>query len=94
MAVCPSCDRDMTTASSCTDTAYAAPYTDIEARCRDCNVAAGGLHHPGCLVGRCAVCGMVHEHHAHKIARDLERRPRVEGPRQPPRPHGWGTTAA
>jgi hypothetical protein len=27
------------------------------ARCHDCNVAPGGLHHPGCDVERCPRCG-------------------------------------
>jgi hypothetical protein len=26
-------------------------------RCRDCNVAPGGFHHPGCDVERCPKCG-------------------------------------
>jgi hypothetical protein len=26
-------------------------------RCRNCNVAPGGLHHAGCDVERCPICG-------------------------------------
>jgi hypothetical protein len=26
-------------------------------RCRDCGVSTGGVHHPGCCVEECPVCG-------------------------------------
>lgn len=26
-------------------------------RCHDCNVAIGGIHHPGCDMEECPVCG-------------------------------------
>lgn len=70
MAVCDLCDREMTSASSCTVTelhACGAPYTlspyspDPRAggspRCGDCGVEPGGFHHIGCDLQRCPRCG-------------------------------------
>lgn len=28
-----------------------------EGRCRDCNIAPGGYHHPGCDMEKCPDCG-------------------------------------
>lgn len=70
MAVCDLCDREMTSASSCTVTelhARGTPYTlspyspDPRAtgspRCGDCGVEPGGFHHIGCDLQRCPRCG-------------------------------------
>lgn len=33
------------------------PYDGPGERCHDCNIARGGLHHPGCDMERCPACG-------------------------------------
>ncbi len=71
MHQCPHCGLDMATADSCTVDAVhqhgrhipLAPYgreqgwRSQSARCRDCGVARGGFHHPGCDLQRCPACG-------------------------------------
>lgn len=71
-AVCPACRADMTEAFSCLleqrpgvtfygqDAPgadwYAALVEGLPARCRDCQVALGGVHHPGCCIAQCLTC--------------------------------------
>jgi hypothetical protein len=73
MALCEDCGREMRETDSCTveevllpDGLYARVRYGAETedwgalngrRCHDCNVAPGGLHHPGCDVDRCPRCG-------------------------------------
>lgn len=61
--VCDKCGQDMTkTTKTCrvepiqfkTKSLAQLPYQGK--RCRDCNVAKGGVHHPGCGVERCPKC--------------------------------------
>ena len=69
MAVCDWCEREMTTAESCTVTALHQDGLVVDmitwggergwaarARCGDCNVMPGRFHHPGCDVQQCPVC--------------------------------------
>lgn len=60
MAICQECKQEMTEAQDCTareawSIAYDPP--DPKWRCHDCNVRAGGKHHPGCDMERCPTCG-------------------------------------
>ena len=71
MAVCSWCDGEMTTAISCTVSAFhrkgrrfdLIPFGDEPDRrasgdrCGDCGVIRGGWHHPGCDLQRCPACG-------------------------------------
>lgn len=70
MATCRWCDQEMTQARSCTVDALHRGGERIEmvrwgdetgwrarTRCHDCGVAPGALHHPGCDIQQCAVCG-------------------------------------
>ena len=66
MAICVDCEREMTTAASCTVTAL--HIRDLpfplsrhrrsgDGRCGDCGVEPGGYHHLGCDLARCPRCG-------------------------------------
>lgn len=64
IATCSTCHRVMAGAS-CTDT-RAHPFgaepgwpsgETPDWPCHDCGTPPGGLHHPGCAVARCTVCG-------------------------------------
>lgn len=72
MAVCAWCRNETTTGASCTVGALhvraqhfdlarfgreRGPYRSRTARCGDCGVAIGGLHHPSCDLQRCPRCG-------------------------------------
>lgn len=68
MAICESCNQEMTTADACTLKTYGdfvdeveryrIPYDGLDGeRCHDCNVVKGALHHPGCDVEICPCCG-------------------------------------
>jgi hypothetical protein len=65
---CGRCEQPFATADTCTPDPAAVPYGDeregwaevgVEppARCHDCNVPLGGLHHGFCDVEVCAGCG-------------------------------------
>lgn len=70
MAICHFCKQEMLETDSCTIRVYddieGGPFERIPfgaesppwpgARCHDCGVKRGGLHHPGCDVERCPSC--------------------------------------
>ncbi len=72
MAECWFCHREMTTADSCSDqhlTADGMRYEMVRfgeeedwtapeesARCGDCGVVPGGIHHPNCDIQQCPLC--------------------------------------
>lgn len=72
MAICKYCKKEMTGSDSCVKLMIIiagknyAPikYGDEPSdwsrggkyRCHDCNITAGGYHHPGCDVERCPKC--------------------------------------
>ena len=62
MAICGTCDQEMTSSAGCTDPEYIIgegtyeriPYgSDRDRPCHDCAVPPGALHHPGCDAERC-----------------------------------------
>ena len=72
MATCSFCEREMTTAASCGVEHFhrggepvALPrygrrggsLFSTGIRCGDCGVTRGGVHHPGCDIARCPICG-------------------------------------
>lgn len=66
MAICVDCEREMTTAASCTVTTLhigdltfpmARHRRGGDGRCGDCGVEPGGYHHLGCDLARCPRCG-------------------------------------
>ena len=66
MAICVHCEREMTTAASCTVTTLHIGDTPFPmarhrrqgtGRCGDCGVEPGGYHHLGCDLASCARCG-------------------------------------
>jgi hypothetical protein len=73
MAVCEVCKQEMTEVDGCVQTMYvlknrtrvlALPYVggwgnpEEGDRCHDCNCKPGQLHHNGCDVERCPICGL------------------------------------
>jgi len=69
MVKCELCSKEMTSkkTTSCVDGKIMiggieydpVPYEDDEGRrCHDCNIAPGGIHHPGCDWEKCPKCGM------------------------------------
>jgi hypothetical protein len=69
MSKCKFCEQEMTAPETVDCTAnrsvrflrgkrrsLAVPHSG-PARCHDCNVAAGGYHHPGCDAEECPRCG-------------------------------------
>ena len=62
MAVCTYCKNEMTSGASCTVDALhrlgiAWKLERARRACGDCGVAPGGLHHLGCDMQRCPLCG-------------------------------------
>lgn len=71
MSECQLCGREMTTADSCALEALhqngrrfplarlgqESGWRGRAERCGDCGIARGGLHHPGCDLQDCPVCG-------------------------------------
>ena len=67
MAICTECGQDMSSKDVISCKAdVKVDFGDIVSdpipyegpgRCHDCNVAKGGIHHPGCDSERCPKCG-------------------------------------
>ena len=66
MAKCKDCEQEMQTADSCTwpvvviegkEYQRNTEYHDINDRCHDCGIVNGKIHHLGCDMERCPVCG-------------------------------------
>ena len=67
MAICEVCNREMLTADSCLEDQNRIPYgmetvwdkyniKNLSARCDDCNVKLGSIHHKDCDVEECSNC--------------------------------------
>lgn len=64
-AICKGCKREMAPGVSCLVGNFRgeppriryAPADGSKRNCHDCNCPAGGLHHPGCDMAICPVCG-------------------------------------
>jgi hypothetical protein len=71
MAICSTCNQEMTKADGCTLRTITLdgvvhdriPHGDgsawgpAKARCSDCGVEPGKIHHPGCQYEQCPACG-------------------------------------
>ncbi len=67
MATCNDCEKEMKTADSCTHTKIRyngrwldrsrKHFNERDGRCHDCGIKHDGIHHFGCDVERCPVCG-------------------------------------
>ena len=104
MATCSYCELEMTLADGCVDTPIVIQgrsYRPIryghepglhraQYRCHDCGVLPGQVHHHGCDVERCPVCGgqsiacdcvwVGEEHLSDEWIEELERRFLLVGP--------------
>ena len=67
MAICETCNQEMLLADSCTEDLGRIPYgleaawaeyniKILPARCDDCNVKLGAIHHKDCDVEECSRC--------------------------------------
>ena len=67
MAICEVCNQEMLTVDSCKEDQKRIPYGKevawaeynvkrLPARCHDCNVKLGSIHHNGCDVEECSSC--------------------------------------
>ncbi len=68
-AICKDCGQDMMAADACTKTRLLFTDNQIKerntehfeepsGRCHDCNIKHGEVHHWGCDVERCPICGL------------------------------------
>ena len=67
MAICKDCNQEMQTADSCTVVRFRmkgkivtrsrSHFEEPSGRCGDCGIKHGGIHHSGCDVERCPICG-------------------------------------
>lgn len=66
--ICETCYQEMLTADSCNRATLIYPdgeevmrsrfhFNEPDGRCHDCGIKHGGIHHPGCDVERCPLCG-------------------------------------
>jgi hypothetical protein len=67
MAICEVCNQEMLIADGCSEQQGRIPYgletawaeyniKRLPARCHDCNVKLGAIHHTGCDVEECPTC--------------------------------------